>query len=281
MADLHGLKVFFDLFIAAGQGNLHAVVPRFLALDGGGWDVMHWRIWSLFVLRRVLEWAFQYSRSFMFLLGIPFKCRGLDCKLILIRMHPSGVWEWWSRMVAARNKVVEIDQFMVIEVNIGSPALVQQLPTQKPLLRSRLQFEKVSWIMLLYLLTKDQLISSLADVDGRRGTRTLHLELLREPGGVPQFSPCPWNTSMSKWRLVLVHILEDMREIGCMLIDWMIDWRLTTTSAVFIDAETNKLHTVFDSLSPASCRHETRIAKLWGTASWKHIMFVHGQLRCA
>ena len=45
--------------------------------------------------------------------------------------------------------------------------------------------------MLLYLLTKDQLISSLADVDGRRGTRTLHLELLREPGGVPQFSPCP------------------------------------------------------------------------------------------
>ena len=44
-------------------------------------------------------------------------------------------------MVAARNKVVEIDQLMVIEVNIGSPALIQQLPTQKPLLRSRLQFE--------------------------------------------------------------------------------------------------------------------------------------------
>ena len=87
MADLHGLKVFFDLFIAAGQGNLHAVVPRLLVLDGGGWDVMHWRTWSLFVLWRVLEWAFQYSRSFMFLLGIPSKCRGLDCKLILIRMH--------------------------------------------------------------------------------------------------------------------------------------------------------------------------------------------------
>lgn len=48
------------------------------------------------------------------------------------------------------------------------------------------------------------------------------------------------------------------------------DW--PTTSAVFIDEETNKLHTVFDSLSPASCHHEIRIAKLWGTASWKHIM---------
>ena len=65
----------------------------------------------------------------------------------------------------------------------------------------------------------------------------------------------------------------------CWLID-LIDWRLTTTSAAFIDEETNKLHIVVDSLSPASYHHETRIAKLWGTASWKH-MSVHGQLRCA
>ena len=69
MADLHGLKVFFDLFMAAGQGNLQAVVPRFLALDGGGWDVMHWRIWSLFVLRRVLEWAFTIFEEFYVFVG--------------------------------------------------------------------------------------------------------------------------------------------------------------------------------------------------------------------
>ena len=56
--------------------------------------------------------------------------------------------------------------------------------------------------MLLYLLTKDQLISSLADVDGRRGTRTLHLELLREPG---------WGASI--FALSLKHVNVQM-EVG-------------------------------------------------------------------